>query len=284
VNLPPLLPSPPIYRTYPDFSVAFPLFLDDPNGDQVTCSSEALPNGATISEVGVLHWTPTSDQLGPFYVPYRCSDDANSSDGELILKVQPRDSCVVPTCDPASGCTDSLPPLDQACCSAEPTERVAEPQADCPAARVVFAGGNLETGFGRLQNCDKLRMLVQQQAGASVRLNFETRCMNPNNRVTIRARLETSSPTRPLAFDFQANLFPTPGKDGFQHYPQLASAIDGNGPFFDLEDGEANLIITATDLPDRNVATTTIRVILTSTPQPDLPDLEATPVPEATDE
>jgi hypothetical protein len=190
--------------------------------------------------------------------------------------VQPRDSCVIPTCDPATGCVDDLPPLDDACCVEQPTERVAEPLAGCPEGRVVFAGGNLEEGFGRLQNCDKLRMIVQLQSGALVRLNFQTRCMNPNNRVTIRARLETSSPMRPLAFDFQANLFVIPGKDGFQGYPQLSSGIDGGGPFFDLEDAEANLIVTATDSDD-NVATNTTRVILTSTPQPDLPDLDPTP-------
>ena len=87
VNLPPDLPRPPVYRTYPDFAVAVPLFLDDPNGDQVVCSSDSLPDGAAISEQGRFEWMPNADQLGPFYVPYRCTDDAippNSADGELI--------------------------------------------------------------------------------------------------------------------------------------------------------------------------------------------------------
>lgn len=281
VNLPPVLSGAPVYRTYPDFTVAAPLFLEDPEGGAVVCSSDALPDGASIDEAGIFEWVPNVDQSGPFHIPYRCSDDATppaTAEGELTLKVQPRDSCVIPACDPASGCTDGLPPLDEACCIEGPAERVAEPYAGCPEGLAVFAGGNPETGFGRLQNCDKLWMIVRAQSGGEVRFNVKTRCMNTNSRVTIRARLETSSPMRPLAFDFTANLFPMPEEDGFEHYFQLGSGIDGGGPFFDLEDAEANLIITATDLDGVTVSNTT-RVILTSTPIPELPDLDEPPPP-----
>lgn len=280
-NLPPVLSGAPIYRTYPDFAVAAPLFLEDPEGGAVVCSSDALPDGASINQAGVLEWLPGADQTGPFHVPYRCADDATppaASEGELTLKVQPRDTCVIPTCDPASGCVGSLPPLDEACCAGEPAERIAEPYAPCPEGLVVFAGRNPETGFGRLQNCDKLWMIVRQQSGGEVRFNIKTRCMNTNSRVSIRARLETSSSKHPLAFDFTARLFPMLEEDGFEHYFQLGSGIDGGGPFFDLEDAEANLIITATDLDGTTVSNTT-RVILTSTPIPDLPDLDEIPPP-----
>jgi len=281
VNLPPVLPSPPIYRTYPDFAVEVPLFVEDPNGDAVTCSSDSLPDGAVINQQGVLSWTPLSDQLGPFHVPYGCTDDAvpaASTDGELVFKVQPRDSCVIPTCDPPSGCVDSLPPLDQACCTEEPAVRVAEPVADCPAGLVVFSGRN-QRGFGRLQNCDKLRLLVQTQSGAQVRFNVETRCLNTNNRVNIRARMETSSPDHPLAFDFEANLFLDRGKDGFDRFFSLGSGIDGQGPFFDLDEAEANLTVWARDSDGVEISNTT-RIILTRDALPDLPEPDATPIAE----
>jgi hypothetical protein len=277
LNLPPVLPSPLIYRTYPDFDVAVPLFLTDPGSDQVTCSADSLPNGAAITQAGLLEWTPAADQLGPFYIPYRCADAATppaSADGELILKVQPRDSCVIPTCDPVSGCVDGLPPLDQVCCAEEPALRVAEPQADCPEGRVIFSGRN-QRGFGRLQNCDKLRLLVQTQSGAQVRFNVETRCLNTNNRVTIRARMETSSPRRPLAFDFEANLFLDRGKDGFDRFLYLSSGIDGGGTFFDLDEAEANLTVTARDSDGVEVTNTT-RIIVTRDALPDLPEPDAT--------
>jgi hypothetical protein len=277
LNLPPVLPSLPIYRTYPDFAVAVPLFLEDPNGDPVSCSAEALPAGAAINGDGIFEWTPVSDQMGAFYVPYTCDDGSPTStvDGNLTLKVQTRDSCVLPTCEPASGCTDGLPPLDEACCTEVPTVRVAEPQADCPAGLAIFSGRN-QRGFGRLQNCDKLRLQVQTQSGALVRFNIETRCLNTNNRVNIRARMETSSSVHRLAFDFEANLFLDRGEDGFDRFFALGSAIDGSGPFFDLDEAEANLTVTARDSDGVEVTNTT-RVILTRDALPDLPEPDATP-------
>ena len=157
VNLPPVLPTPFIYRTYPDFPIQLPVGVTDPEGKPLQCAAENLPPGATFDDANaVLSWTPTEQQLGAFYVPYTCSDDATQSvAGTLTFRVSARDSCAVPTCDPATGCTTTLPPPSQSCCGAGPAERVPEPVAECPAGRVLYIGQNDDIDvFGRLQNCD----------------------------------------------------------------------------------------------------------------------------------
>jgi hypothetical protein len=276
INLPPVLPTPFVYRTFPGFDIGFPLFAEEPNGDVVTCSAETLPAGAAIdAKSGRFEWAPSADQLGPFYVPYACSDDASppaSAHGEITLKVEPNDTCGVPQCDPAMGCSVTLPPFDQACCVAEPTVRVAEPQADCPQGRVVFSGRN-QRGFGRLQNCDRLRIINFAQTGAVLRYNVEGRCFYTQgvNRVTIRTRLETA--TRVAVNDVDAEVFLDPDGNGFDRYYGLALPIEGGTPFFDLDNAEAHLTVTITDV-DGAVATNTTRVVLTFDSLPDLPDVE----------
>jgi len=73
-------------------------------------------------------WTPRQDQIGPFYVPFTCTDDGAPpafAAGQLTFKVSPLDACAMPSCDPASGCVSTLPPVTQTCCSAGPVKRVA---------------------------------------------------------------------------------------------------------------------------------------------------------------
>jgi Putative Ig domain len=276
VNLPPVLPTPFVYRTFPGFDIGLPLLVGDPNGDTVTCTADVLPAGATIDATsGRLQWIPSADQLGPFYVPYTCADDAIPSEtaqGEVTLKVQPPDLCAMPDCDPALGCTVPLPPLSQNCCEAEPTVHVAEPEADCPQGRVVFSGRN-QRGFGRLQNCDRLRVLNFQQTGAVLRFNIETRCFNFQgvNPVTIRTRLETA--TRVAVNDVDAEVLLDLDGSGYGRFYSLALPIDGGGPFFDLDGAEADLTVTITDV-DGAVASNTTRVALTFDALPDLPEVE----------
>jgi hypothetical protein len=276
VNFPPVLSAPFVYRTFPGFDIALPLFLEDPNGDTVTCSADDLPDGAAIDATsGEFRWMPSAAQLGPFYVPYTCADDATpsaSAQGEVTLKVQVLDTCSVPDCTPPSGCAVSLPPLDQSCCEAEPTVRVGEPQATCPQGRVVFSGRN-QRGFGRLQNCDRLRIINFAQSGAVLRYNVESRCFNNTgiNRVTIRTRLETV--TRVAVNDVDAEVFLDPDASGYDRFYSLALPIDGGGPFFDLTDAEADLTVTITDV-DGAVASNTTRVVLTFDALPDLPEVE----------
>lgn len=276
INFPPVLTAPFVYRTFPEFAVALPLFTEDPDGDSVLCSADALPAGATIDAAsGELRWTPSDEQLGPFYIPYTCTDGATpgaSAAGEVTLKVQPPDLCVVPSCEPASGCTLSLPPLDQNCCAAEPTVHVAEPQADCPQGRVVFSGRN-QRGFGRLQNCDRLRILNFNQTGAILRFNIEGRCFNIEdaNRVTIRIRLETAE--RLAVDDVDVEVFLDPDGSGFDRFYSLSLPIGGGGPFRDLDFAEADLTVTITDV-DGATASNTTRVVLTFDALPDLPESE----------
>lgn len=273
-NLPPVLTAPFVYRTFPGFDVALPLFVEDPEGDMVTCTADALPDGAGIDpSSGEFRWTPSGKQLGPIYVPYTCADGAEpsaSATGELTLKVQPPDPCGTPICDPATGCTVLLPPLDQTCCAAEPTVRVAEPQVDCPQGRIVFSGRN-QRGFGRLQNCDQLRIINFNQTGAVLQYNIEGRCFKTEgvHRVTIRTRLETA--TRLAVNDVDALVYLDPDASGFDRFYALSLPIEGGGPFQKLGGAEANLTVTITD-DDGATASNTTRVVLTFDALPDLPE------------
>src|SRR5215510_8450066 len=103
---PPVLPTASIYRTFPGFPIAVPLGVTDPEGGPVACTVENIPSGAAFdAETEVLSWTPGDDQLGAFYVPFECSDDASpplSVSGKLTFRVSARDTCVIPSCEPAS--------------------------------------------------------------------------------------------------------------------------------------------------------------------------------------
>ena len=133
VNQPPVLPTASIYRTFPGFPIRIALNSTDPEGGVVSCAIASLPDGAAFDGAsGVLTWTPTEQQFGPFYVPYACSDDSTppvQAHGILTFKVSVLDACTVPTCDPATGCTWTLVPLSERCCDGGAVARVAEPVA-----------------------------------------------------------------------------------------------------------------------------------------------------------
>jgi hypothetical protein len=281
-NRPPLLPAPSIYRTYSGFEIRLPIGASDPDGDLVRCTAAPLPDGASFDENGMLlSWTPADDQLGPFYVPFSCADDAPSpavADGTLVFAVAQLDECAVPSCDPATGCTAALPPLDQRCCSAAAATRIAEPVAACPAGRVLFVGQNATSHtFGRLQNCDVMRVKNFQQSGAEVQLHIETRCVNTREKVRLHVRMESDAEFHPLFFDVVTRRFSLSNDpDGFARQRGLRFSIGGGGPFFDLQDAEANLTVTLTD-DDGVEVTDELRVRLSFTPQPDRPDVDPTP-------
>jgi len=288
VNHPPVPPTPSIYRTYPGFEIALPLGVTDPDGQTVTCTAtDPLPAGAALDEPGgLLTWTPTVEQLGPFSLPFSCADDATppeSVDTELTVKVSPRDSCAIPSCDPALGCTAALPGLSENCCTAEPVPRVAEPSAGCPHGRVLFVGQNADLdSFGRLQNCDTMRVRNFAQSGAELQFHVEVRCVNLLNRVRVRARMESNAEFHPILFDVETRpFFLAEDPDGFARQRGLRFSIGGGGPFFDLQDAEANLTVTLIDSDNVSV-TERVRVRLGFTPQPDRPDVDPTPPPTAT--
>jgi hypothetical protein len=278
-NLPPQVESLPVYRTFPGLLIDLPLPVSDPEGGALTCEAMPLPAGADLdAETNNLRWTPAEDQLGAFRVPFSCADLGTpplAASGELAIKVSPPDQCAILDCDPATGCATSLPDAETSCCTEVPAVRVAEPDADCPEGRVMFLGRNTDGTFGRLQNCDYMRMFVSGQTGASLRFNAEIRCLRTTAPLKMRARLET--PSRGVAFDVTTpqNLFFRRRDDGFHERFALQVAIP-NGPYFDLEDSEANLHVTLIDADEVSV-TESLRVILTSTPQPNLPGPEPTP-------
>jgi len=276
-NQPPILPTPSIYRSYVGFPIAVSVGANDPEGGAVYCSAAGLPGGAVFDGGdGVMEWTPAGDQVGPFIVPVSCADDAlppASADGQLIFQIEPLDACVVPSCAPATGCSAALTSVAEPCCASGPAPRVADAEADCPAGRVVFAGQNANPdSFGRMQNCDVMRVRNFQQSGAEVDLNIETRCVATDRQVRLRVRMESNAKDHPLLFDVETRRFTLADQaGGFARQRGLRFGIGGGGPFFDLQDAEANLFLTLTD--EDGVATTEqLRVRLSFTPQPDRPD------------
>ncbi len=282
-----VLPPASIYRTFPGFDVEHPLGVTDPDGLPVQCTAGDLPAGAQFdAAAGVLRWTPAADQLGPFYVPFGCVDGEvppRSADGELIFEVSPLDSCTTPMCDPASGCTSTLLAPSQPCCAGGPVARVAEPAADCPEGRVLLVGQNASANsFGRLYDCDLLQVLNFQQSGAEVQFHIETRCVNTLSHVRLRARLESNAAHHAVLFDVETRPFSlSVDPDGFARQRGLRFSVDGVGPYSDLQGAEGNLTVTLTDADDVAV-TDSVRVRLTFTPRPDLPDVDPPPPPTGT--
>jgi hypothetical protein len=279
-----ILPPASIYRTFPGFDVELPLGVTDPDESPVHCTASDLPAGAQFdAAAGIFSWTPAADQLGPFYVSFGCVDaqmPPRSADGELIFEVSPLDSCTTPMCDPSSGCTSTLPAPSQPCCAGGPLTRVAEPAAGCPEGRVLFVGQNASANsFGRLYDCDLLQVLNFQQSGAEVQFHIETRCVNALGQVQLHARLESNAAHHAVLFDVETRPFSlSVDPDGFARQRGLRFSVDGVGPYSDLQGAEGNLTVTLTDADDVAV-TDRVRVRLTFTPRPDLPDVNPAPTP-----
>jgi hypothetical protein len=280
-NLPPVIPERAIYRGYPGNEIRLAINAADPEGEDVRCSAASLPDGATLDELsGVFSWTPRDDQLGPEYVAFTCSDEGEppaTADGMLVFKIQPPDVCAAPECEPETGCTIPLPPVTEPCCNVTPSERVAEPSADCPGGRVLFLGRN-DVGFGRMQDCDRMRVINFAQTGAVVRFHIETRCIDASHPVIVRARMET--PERMPVFDLGQSVIMSQRRDGFAERLYVTFPVTSPPPYFDLQDAESNLRVTVTDV-DGVVATETLRLKLTFTPIPDLAESSPKPTPTA---
>ncbi len=275
-NLPPQVEPLPIYRTYPGFDVALPLPVNDPEGAALACEVSSMPDGSSYdSESNSLLWNPTDDQIGPAYASYSCADDATppqTAEGDIAFQVAPLDACTTPNCDPATGCAPTLIETETACCSGPPEQRVVEPDADCPDGRVLYIGRNQRIGFGRLHNCDLLRMSVLAQAGARLLFNVETRCLSTATPMSMHARMESASRKPVFEVTTAPIFFFRPRSDGFDQRLSIQVPIPG-GPYFDLEDSEANFTVTMTD-GNGDSASHTVRVILTSDDVPDLPEDE----------
>jgi hypothetical protein len=288
VNQAPSVAAHAIYRAFPGHEIRAPVQASDPDGHSLTFKTDAehLPEGASLDEGnGLFSWTPTADQIGPFYVPVSVEDDGVpplSTDGLLVFRIAPIESCIEAECDSETGCDFTSPSLGDFCCGEEPEVRVAEAIADCPEGRVLHVGRNIR-GFGRLQNCDRIQAFFFPQGGANVRLNVEARCLNFDEQVTLHGRLETEAdPEIPLAqnlevFDIEYKAFMPERADGYGQILALVFPLDF-AIIFGLDELEALLSITATDVDGARIEKH-LKLIIDLEPLPDLPDPDTQDVP-----
>lgn len=272
VNLPPELVCTEIYKAFANNRIEFPMPVHDPDGGSLRFRSSALPFGAELEEsTGVLRWRPGVGDVGSYYVPYTVEDLAdppNVTTGQLVIQVVPLDACTLPVCEPALGCHGELIPLEQLCCIGEPPIRLGDPVVTCPGGRALHVGRNRVSGFGRLKNCDILRVRNFSQTGASMSLNFEASCIDTTRLVDIRVRVETA--TR-LLFDETATLFLTPQSDGYARVFDLPFPVLGPGPFFEFEGADALVTVALTD-GNGLVLEEQVRPVLTFDVPPDVAD------------
>lgn len=286
VNQPPTLPAHPIYRTYPGFPIVFPIGATDPDGHDLIYRADDLPPGAALDEnTGVLTWTPTSEQLGPEFVPYAVADNGvppAEVESILVFQVAPLDPCVQPECDPALGCDPVLLPVGDICCDEEPTVRVAEPVADCPVGQVLHVGRNVR-GFGRMQNCDRMRIESFGQGGHFLRLNIEARCIDSIGPVTLHVQLWTEDYLLVNSrYSFNDGQNPRPlieRNDGFVQALALIFAISPVAPVSMLDESAATLYVTLTDdnglVLERRLRLVLTRSVLEDLSEPDVADVPA---------
>lgn len=272
LNRPPELAHLAVYRAHPGYEIRLPIPATDPDGDVLQYAATGLPEGAELDEsAGVLSWTPRLDQVGPSFIGLRCTDDGappRSAEGLLALGVSPVDACSTTTCEPSTGCEDTLRTIDESCCGGPAEPRLGEPLVGCPAGRALFIGRNNQ-GFGRLQNCDRLRVINFLQAGSAVRFNVEARCMSPERPVTLRARLETR--TRVL-FDREQTVTLEQIEDGSARKSAVVFPVSEPGPFFEFEGAEAQLSVTLEDEDGARVSRQ-LRLILTFDPLTNLAEV-----------
>ena len=276
-NRPPELVCQDVYRTFVGIPIALPIEAADPNDNVLTFTSDTLPSGATLDESGVLLWTPTEDQYGAFHIPFTARDDGEpsmSTEGELLLKVSPQDSCVIPTCDPATGCSSVLKPIEQDCCEGA-GPRVSEPFAGCPQGRVLFVGRPGADHFQRLHNCDELTYTNNFQLGALFFFDIQARCLRVDR--DIRTQIHMVNPSR-LVLDTDEPVEFDPDENGFIVARDLLYFAEGAGPFVDLDDHEQNMTITLTDA-DGVTVSETFRIVTTQRALPILPDPDTEAVP-----
>ncbi len=270
-NREPVIVAPQPFRLYPGYAMALPVIATDPDDDTLTYSVTNAPDGCTIDpDSGLLEWTPDPDQTGPFYVQVSVRDDGDpmlSADALIGIQVSVPDACNTPVCDPATGCVDVLSDIAVDCCGAQPTERVGELITACPDGRIAFAGRNV-VGFGRIQNCDRLAVVAFGQGGFNLSLNVEARCLNTDEPVEVRVRVETADR---LLVNRGISIALQPREDGFAQQLSLFYGLPTSTDVEDIEGVEAELTVTLTDA-DGAVLTEQIRVVLTLDDLTDLPN------------
>ena len=88
VNHAPTITSTPITTATVDILYTCDVEATDPDGDTLTYSLTTNPSGMTInSTIGVISWTPNSDQIGDHSVTVEVSDGSLSDTQSFIIKV-----------------------------------------------------------------------------------------------------------------------------------------------------------------------------------------------------
>ncbi len=266
-SAPPDVASFGIYRGYPGEPVDFAIAASDPDGTAVEFFASSLPPGASLgASSGVFSWLPGGADVGDFAIDVVVRDeDFEETSRVLLFQIAPQDSCNVPVCDPALGCSPTLPPVpgpgepDTACCVAEPSERVAEPSHPtlaCPEAEVLYVGRN-QVGFGRVQNCDKLQLIPFAQGGANLIFHVEARCVTEQVGIDVEVHLVDGSDESLIASYTPHCTQPsdpecvtlTPQPDGFQRFLGLSYFVFSDEfDAFQLEGREVDLRVRLTDL------------------------------------
>ena len=85
-NVTPIIISVPIITATEDQLYSYQVKASDPNGDTLTYSFTAKPEGMGIdSESGLISWTPANDQVGIHRVVVEISDGKRSVTQDLSL-------------------------------------------------------------------------------------------------------------------------------------------------------------------------------------------------------
>ncbi len=258
-NEPPRVAPRPLYHAYPGYPVELRIEATDPEGDRLSYEALDFPPGASLdADTGVVSWTPGEEQLGPFYLMFAVSDDAEPPrrvPGRLVFQVHPLDACVRPDCDPEHGCELRPASLDEECCGS-PGALVPDPEVDCPDGGGLYLGRSAggAVSIDRLVNCDPVSLVPLGQGGHVLALNLEARCLAPS-RVLLEVRLETRRTI--LVDEFVERDFASE-PDGFSRLRNLRFIAEGS-----FEEGaEARLTVAATG-EDGARLERTLRVVLT---------------------
>lgn len=280
-NRPPEIACPAIYRSRAGEPIALALAAVDPQSDRIEYRADSLPAGASLDATsGLLQWTPTLDQVGVHYVPVTVRDDAAlplESRIQLAIAVESKSSCENLSCTPAGGCEASLPSIDDDCCSGDARSAPLVADVACPAGATLFIGRNVE-GIGRLPDCSFLHVTQFDQVGALIRFHVEARCLRTDAPIQMTIHLTTRSRA---VFDRQVPIVLNRRGDGFADTRDIALPVEGEAPYFDLDDAEANLEVELTDV-DGMVIHRRQRVILTRAELSDIvdPQPDRAPIPE----
>ncbi len=74
-----------------DALLTFPVSASDPDGDALTLSAAALPDGATFVDnkdgTGTFSWTPTSAQAGAYQATFTANDGKENGVGTLVVPI-----------------------------------------------------------------------------------------------------------------------------------------------------------------------------------------------------